>query len=104
MLVVDYAPRDRSRVLFYDEDIGLSGIRLALSFSVVALLESNVLRPISPSSFMSEGIVVPRRALNSNFRRRKAFVSTILLFSVTVRKERERERAKKRTGSINFIV
>lgn len=59
MLVVDYAPRDRSRVLFYDEDIGLSGIRLALSFSVVALLESNVLRPISPSSFMSEGIVVP---------------------------------------------
>lgn len=69
MLVVDYAPRDRSRVLFYDEDIGLSGIRLALSFSVVALLESNMLRPpISPSSFMSEGIVVPRRALNSNFR------------------------------------
>lgn len=60
MLVVDYAPRDRSRVLFYDEDIGLSGIRLALSFSVVALLESNVLRPISPSSFMSEGIVEVR--------------------------------------------
>ena len=60
MLVVDYAPRDRSRVLFYDEDIGLSGIRLALSFSVVTLLESNMLRPISPSSFMSEGIVEVR--------------------------------------------